>query len=252
MRTNPDALIAETGAVLRPSTAATLQEMYTASYFLGGDDGRERVANDQAAKISPRQGAALHALARGFGSRASLEVGLARGFSTAWIMDALADQPNASHVAIDPFQRSNGRSVGLHTVNRIGLPVSFRHVEARSDDALTTLAREGFTVDFVYIDGNHRFDDVLVDFYLADRIIRTGGLVTLDDMWIPSVRTAVESIASNRSYEPVKTAEPNLAAFRKTREDDRPWDHFVPFRVHGPPGGRAAKAWSRVRRLIAP
>jgi predicted O-methyltransferase YrrM len=149
MLTHPDALIAETGSVLCPSTAATLEEMHTASHFLGGDDGRERVANDQTTKISPRQGAALHALVRGFGCRTSLEVGLARGFSTAWIMDALADQPNASHAAMAPFQRSKWRNVRLHTVNRIGLPVSFRHVEARSDDALTTLAREGFTVDFV-------------------------------------------------------------------------------------------------------
>ena len=54
--------------------------------------------------------------------------------------------------------------------------------------------------DFIFIDGNHRFDDVLVDFYLSDQLISPGGLIVFDDMWMRSVRTTINFILTNRQY----------------------------------------------------
>ena len=44
--------------------------------------------------------------------------------------------------------------------------------------------------DFIFVDGAHRFDDVLVDFYLIRPSARkVGGLMVLDDIWMASIRT---------------------------------------------------------------
>jgi hypothetical protein len=56
-----------------------------------------------------------------------------------------------------------------------------------------------------------------------------GGCIVLDDLWMPSIRRAVAFIRSNRQdFEELKTP-PNIAAFRRIREDERPWHHFVDF-----------------------
>jgi hypothetical protein len=44
---------------------------------------------------------------------------------------------------------------------------------------------------------NHRFDDVIVDFYLSDQILRIGGIIAFLDMGMNSVRTAANFILNN-------------------------------------------------------
>ncbi len=125
--------------------------------------------------------------------------------------------------------------------------MGFDCIEERSDFALAGLAKRGARFDFCYIDGNHRFDDVLVDFYLCDQVTRPGGIVVLDDMEMPSIRSVAEFIRANRAYEEIETEETNLAVFRKRRDDDRDWRHFEPFKVHRQ---SSPTLRSRIRRLI--
>jgi predicted O-methyltransferase YrrM len=180
----------------------------------------------------------------------SLEVGFAYGFSSVWMMDALAGRADAHHTAIDPFQDTDWGGVGLAQVARLGAQAGFRHVPDFSIFALTALEREGAKFDFVYIDGNHRFDDVLVDFYLCDRLVVPGGLMALDDLWMPSIRSVLSFVMQNRSYELVAQPAINLAVIRKLREDDRNWRHFKRFNVHRFEG--VPPVWKRVpKRVIA-
>jgi len=167
-----------------------------------------------------------HALARcvrDHGAARTLEVGMAYGLSTL----ALAGAHGGAHVAIDPFQRSDWRSIGILNVARAGLDARVRVIERRSDEALADLAARGERFDLAFVDGLHLFDATLVDFHFADRLLDVGGRVALHDLWMPSIRAAVDFIAANRAYEPTGEGTDNLLVLRKAAEDDRPWDHFA-------------------------
>ena len=199
--------------------------MYSGRPLQGGEGP---VEIDAVTRVDKLAGAELNRLVREAGAKRSLEVGLAYGFSTIWIMDALAE--GGSHTAIDPFQSSYWSGVGATQARRLASR-NFQLIEDFSIHALSDLIRAGERFDFIFIDGNHRFDDVLVDFYLADQLLAEGGIMALDDSWMASIRTVANFVATNRAYEPVRQRSPGMAVFRKLRDDDRNWRHFRPFDV---------------------
>jgi predicted O-methyltransferase YrrM len=188
--------------------------------------------------IARAEALALARCVRDHGASRTLEVGMAYGLSTL----ALAGAHEGAHVAIDPFQRSDWRSIGLLNVRRAGFGGRVRVIERRSDEALADLAARGERFDLAFIDGLHLFDATLVDFHFADRLLDGGGRVALHDLWMPSVRAAVDFIAANRAYEATGEGTENLLVLRKLAEDDRPWDHFV-----APRGRRRALSLRRAR-----
>ena len=232
-----------------------LVDMYSAEALVG--KGPTPVPLQPAVRITPLQGAQMNRLMRAAGAKRSLEVGFAYGFSSVWMMEALIDRPDGLHVAIDPFEETVWGGVGLAQVARLEAKARLRWIADLSILALSDLIREGERFDFVYIDGNHRFDDVLVDFYMAAQLTVPGGLVALDDMWMPSIRSVASFVQSNRRYEPIPQPEKNLVVFRKLRDDDRDWRHFTPFRVHASVGlvpvwkRRAARGLGRIRQTFS-
>ncbi len=202
--------------------------MYRNEPQLGNGELREM---DTRTRISPEQGLWLYNTYRELQPAASLEIGMAYGFSTLFFLAALAKNGSGRHTAVDPFQRKEWHGIGLQKVQEVGAQ-HFEFVEALGTHVATDLARQGRTFDLIFIDGNHRFDDVLVDFTLCAALLNKGGVIVLDDMWMRSVKTAVAFVRANRSdFEQLVTAQPNVAAFKKTSDDGRNWDHFESFRV---------------------
>jgi predicted O-methyltransferase YrrM len=209
-----------------------LADMYGADKLYGtAVDGP--ITIDKNARISIEQGAMMHKLMRSYSIKRSLEVGFAYGYSTVWMLGALQSQSNAFHVAIDPYEKSYWHGIGLTQVKRLASGVTFEWIENYSIHALSDLIRKGEKFDFAFIDGNHRFDDVIVDFYLSNEILWPGGLVVFDDMWLDSVRTATSFILNNCSYEVIRQPVDNMLVLRKTGYDYRDWDHFNRFEVFG-------------------
>ena len=206
-----------------------LGEMYGATALIGTETGGRPSPIDTSTMISVEQGSELNRLLRETGCAKTLEIGLAYGYSTIWILDAL--KPGGSHIAVDPFQLGEWRGIGLHQAKRLGNKVSFALVEDYSIHALSDLIRRRESFDLIFIDGNHRYDDVLVDFYLADQLLKPGALLAFDDMWMPSIRTVMDFIRKNRAYEIVDQSCSNMRVWRKLRDDDRPWDQWQPFTV---------------------
>jgi predicted O-methyltransferase YrrM len=211
--------------MLSAEADAILNEMYSASTLQGANGP---VEIDQITKVDEVCGAELNRLVRENGTTNSLEIGLAYGFSTIWIMDALA--PEGEHIALDPFQSSLWHGVGATQARRLSSK-RFNLIEDYSIHALSDFIRADKTFDSIFIDGNHRFDDVLVDFYLADQVLSVGGLMVLDDTWMASIRTVVAFVLANRAYEVVPQRSDRMAALRKLKDDDRDWRHFRPFPV---------------------
>jgi predicted O-methyltransferase YrrM len=206
--------------------AQVLARMYSSTHL----QGTEGIAEVGETRIPMLEGTQLHKLSRAIGARATLEIGFAFGFSTVWLLDSLP--AGGRHVAIDPHERSAYAGVGLQQVQDLAPLAAFEWRQALSIHALSDDIRQGERYDLVFIDGNHRFDDVMVDFYLADQVLRPGGALALDDMWMPSVKTVASFIALNRAYQVVAQAEPNVVIFQKLADDTRDWRHFVPFQVN--------------------
>lgn len=141
----------------------------------------------------------------------TLEIGMAYGLSSLSICQAHHDRGSGNHTAIDPLQTELWKSIGWLNIKRAGLEDRFRLFEERSDRVLPRFLIDDEKFDLVFIDGAHLFDYALVDFFYTDQLIRTGGYLVFDDIWMPGVRKVVSFILNNRNYELVKiSTKPSL------------------------------------------
>lgn len=133
--------------------------------------------------------------------KSTLEVGCAYGLSSLYICSALAGRDNAKHLIIDPFQSVEWHGVGISNLERAGFNF-FELIERPSEYVLPELTegQEG-TFDLVFIDGWHTFDHTLTDFFYANRLIKTGGFIVLDDCIMPAVAKVVSYFKNYPCYQ---------------------------------------------------
>ena len=207
---------------------SALLSMYRNEPQLGSDGKLCEI--DRLTRTEPANGMWLYDLYRRLTPTASLEVGFAYGFSTLFFLAAIAKNGTGAHTAIDLFEHSAWKGVGIEKVRQVSAN-AFRFIGDTDVQAAADLARERRAFDFIFIDGNHRFDDVLVDFTLFAPLLNKGGCIVFDDMWMRSIRSAVSFIQTNRhDFRQIPSA-PSLAAFERIGDDTRLWDHFLPFAV---------------------
>jgi predicted O-methyltransferase YrrM len=214
--------------------ANVLQSMHAGEPQRGADGDRHAI--DATTRISDDEGLALYSLAIAAGASNTLEVGLAYGFSTVYLLAALEHNGGGSHTAIDPYQATDWSGIGATTARTLVTRAqrltidSFTVIEERSDPALIDLERAGRMFELTFIDGYHRFDDVLVDFTLAARMCPEGGVIVLHDMWLDAIAAVASFLRRNRvDFTEVDTGCDNLFAARRIGTDQRNWDHFVDF-----------------------
>jgi predicted O-methyltransferase YrrM len=212
---------------LEPQFRSTLISMYNHEPQPGSDGQTHNL--DQITRISREQGMWLYSLCRDVKPKMTLEIGLAYGFSLIYFLAAIRENGIGYHTAVDPFQ-ADYHGIGLCKPQAFGMSDSFRWIEERSVPALVHSGDRGETFEVIFIDGNHRFDDVIVDFTLSAELCPVGGTIILDDMWMPSVRKAVGFIRSNRKdFSEIRTPVPNITAFRRLKGDTRKWNHYTQF-----------------------
>ena len=203
-----------------------------------GDDASQH-SIDGLTRITPDEGLELLRLAKNSQANSLLEVGLAYGFSSQFLLSALYPL-GGRLISIDPYQSSEwhgiGRRLAIHTAQALTVdlgseePLRFECLEDRSDLALPQLNSQGESFDMIFIDGSHRFDDVLIDVTMSVHLCREGGLIVLHDLLMPSVRTVVGFLEANR-VDLLREPTPcwNLAVFRRLGNDPRDSNHFIPF-----------------------
>ena len=155
----------------------------------------------------------------------TLETGFAYGCSAAHIISATKKE----HIAIDPYE--NGRcNLGLSNIKKLGLEKFLRFIELPSQIALPNLLQENFKIDFGFIDGGHKFDNIFIDWFFIDVLLNKNGYIMFDDMWLDSTKAAASFIGNNRKdYQEIKTPIENIYLIQKTGEDKRDWSHFEKF-----------------------
>jgi len=189
----------------------------------------EMFAIDPTIRISPEQGMWIYELCRELKPKKTIEIGLAYGYSTIYILAALHANGSGTHVALDPFQNRHN-DIGLRQPEKVGMELSFQHIREKSVPALADFGRRGESFEFIFVDGNHRFDDALVDFTLSAEVCPLNGHIVLDDMWMASIQRAASFIRKNRiDFVEVPTPVANIAAFKRIENDARDWEHYVDF-----------------------
>lgn len=155
----------------------------------------------------------------------TLETGFAYAKSASHIMAA----SGAKHIACDPFQE-NYQNLGLENVKTLQMTEQLEFHPDFSHSVLPKLLEREEKFEFVFVDGDHRFDGELIDFYYADLMLDEGGYILLHDTWMRTTRLLMSFIDSNKkNYKSVPTGLRNLALYKKTGTDKRGSMHFREF-----------------------
>ena len=161
--------------------------------------GEEVQANSY---IDPSCGALLQEVIKTIRPKVGVEIGLAFGISTLYILEAFSQNGGEKLIGMDPAQHDNHwRGGGLHNINRAGYAGLYEFHEKTSQQFLPELVARGQKIDFAFIDGWHTFDHVLIDFFYIDQMLRVGGIVVFDDVGYPSIKRACDFVVTNRDYE---------------------------------------------------
>ena len=196
-------------------------------------DGRVDQLGD--VRVSVEQAGLIAHLAALCPTDLSIEVGFGMGSSAAIILGSrrLAGKP-FSHLIFDPYGLPDGSGQVVQAYLQDRFPRGFRRVLKASEIGLAALIdRRGPAIaGFIFIDGGHRFENVMADFVLADQLCCEGGYVVLDDAWFPAIETVVNYVRANRpDYAVAHLAVPNCTVLKKIGRDERAWDAFKPFQV---------------------
>ncbi|MEL7042406.1 MAG: class I SAM-dependent methyltransferase [Pseudomonadota bacterium] len=121
----------------------------------------------------------------------TLEVGCALGFSSVAICSGLLDRPDAHHTIVDPRQSEGWESIGIENAKRTGFQ-AIELIEDGSEFVLPSLAKTNSnSFDFIFIDGWHTFDHTMLDVFYSIKLLRIGGILTIDDASWPAVAKAL-------------------------------------------------------------
>jgi predicted O-methyltransferase YrrM len=144
----------------------------------------------------------------------TLEVGCAYGLSALHICEALRNRPTAFHVIIDPKQADVWHDIGISNLKKAQIDF-FKLIYEPSELALPDLLRsQPESFDLVFIDGWHTFDQTMLDIFYANRLIRVGGYIVVDDCGWRSVSTAISYYLNYPAYERVKEPAANTTTSR--------------------------------------
>ena len=182
--------------------------------------------------VSPEEGEALRDWVYREGAVRTIEVGLGYGISALHICEGLLlnGDPAARHVVLDPSQATRFADCGLQVLEDAGVRQLVEHHVEFSEIALPQFLKEGRRFDLGFIDGNHRFDAVMLDLFYLGRLVPRGGIVALDDYNWPGIKKAVSFFVSNLGWTVEETIGDYAIVLRTALEPDkREYWRFVEF-----------------------
>lgn len=149
-----------------------------------------------------------------------VEIGLCRGGTTRYLLENLS---NLHLIGIDPYQLYidwNGNAFGqeehlyfmLKNVEQF--TDRFTFIRKTSDDAVEDII-DG-SLDFIFIDGLHTYDQVLIDCRNYFSKVKEGGIFSGHDYYvIPEVKKAVDEFANEMGVNEIKTTNNDVWYWKK-------------------------------------
>ncbi len=111
-----------------------------------------------------------------WGLTTGAEIGVARGTFTRHLYDHI---PGLHMIGVDPWERMQGEEEPTADYKLRGC--NWTKMKMKSEEAAPYVEDE--SLDFVYIDGDHSFDYVMLDLILWPRKVRKGGVVAGHDYY---------------------------------------------------------------------
>jgi predicted O-methyltransferase YrrM len=185
--------------------------------------------------IGPDEGAALRKWVRREGALRTIETGLGHAVSTLFICEGLlANGSEGRHVAIDPHLPNSHVDSGLRTLEQAGVRELVEFHGEGSEVTLPRLLAEGRRFDLAFVDGNHRFEGVFLDFVYCGRLLEPRKVVFADDAQLPAVRRGAAFCVENLDWTVEEEGREGGHAWLVMRTGPpeafhRPFDSFVDF-----------------------
>ena len=168
---------------------------------LQGEDGIEH--NLRPGAVSLERGEFLSKVVAEAGAVQTLETGCGSGLSALFILEATmrggATKP--SHVIMDPDQDSFFHGVGTRLLKDTQVWDYVEFHQERSQIVMPQLIADHRTLDAVFIDGDHRFDGAFCDAYFTHRLLKPGGILVIDDVWMDAVYLVCHFLEESYRYE---------------------------------------------------
>jgi Methyltransferase domain len=125
------------------------------------------------------------------------------------------------HVCITPDRTQAERIRSYYSEHGINDTVTFIHDS--SDIALASGLGIPDVLDFVLIDGAHRFPFPILDWHFTEGKIPVGGILAVDDYPMPSVRILHDFLLGEDEWELIQSFQAT-SFFRRRRETVNEWD----------------------------
>lgn len=125
------------------------------------------------------------------------------------------------HVSITP-DRAEAERIRAYCAAR-GIADTITFIHQSSDIALPAGVGIPDRLDFVLIDGAHRFPFPIIDWHYTERRIPVGGIVCVDDYPMPSVKILHDFLLGEDEWAQARLFE-RSSFFRRVRETVSVWD----------------------------
>jgi hypothetical protein len=135
--------------------------------------------------------------------KTTLEIGCAEGVSSMVICDAIGRENK--HTILDPNQSGHWKNMGVNNLKKAGLE-NFTLIEDYSEFVLPELLRKGEQYDFIFVDGWHTFDHVMLEFFYINRLLPIGGVVAFDDVALISLNRLMRYISNYPNFKVIGSA----------------------------------------------
>jgi predicted O-methyltransferase YrrM len=142
----------------------------------------------------------LNKLIKQFNPKTTMEIGCAEGVSSLTICESIA--PDAHHTIVDPNQSTQWERKGINNLKAAGFN-NFSLVEEYSEFAMPQFLKEGKKFDFIFVDGWHTMDHVMVEFFYINRILPVGGIVVFDDAALAGLNKLMRYISNYPNFKPL-------------------------------------------------
>lgn len=116
------------------------------------------------------------------------------------------------HICIMPSQEESARITAYCSKLHVGEQLTF--LQDSSDTALPCSNLIPPQLDFIFIDGAHRFPFPFIDFHYSASRLKIGGILGLDDTNIPSVKILYDFLCQESDWEKLEKIG-KTAFFRK-------------------------------------
>lgn len=141
--------------------------------------------------ININEGLMLYNLIKIHKPKKLIEIGFACGVSTAFMLCAMTKKDKL--YSIDPFQKIQWDKFGLIVANEVikEQKLTSKNHEWIGDYSGTFFENTKETYDLVFIDGDHSYKGTMIDLLGANKVLKKGGLLIIDDVLHNDVKNAL-------------------------------------------------------------